>query len=87
MHQDIQPVPAFPKPLEHRPDLPVVGDIAGQDDPGIQLGGKLFNAPAQFIPLIGQGQLGPLAPHGTGDPPGDGTVAGHAHDQGAFVIK
>ena len=87
MDQNIQPVPVIPKPFKHRPDLPVVGDIAGQGDLRIQFGGQLFNPAAQFIPLIGEGQISALAPHGPGDPPGDGTIAGHTRDQGAFVVK
>ncbi len=85
MHHDVQPVPVFLEPLEHRRDVGIAFHVAGQGDGTAQFGGRFFDPGLQLVVLVGKGKFGAFPVHRLGDAPGDGTVAGDSHDQGAFA--
>src|SRR5215467_9443946 len=51
----------------------------------IHLLSQRLNPLLESVTLIREGEIGALGSAGTGNPPGDRAVIGHAHDQAAFT--
>jgi hypothetical protein len=68
-------------------DLGIVGNVAGQDDIGVEIGGQLADTLLEFIDLVGEGEFGAFAFHGFCNAVSDGAVAEQTDDEGAFAVE
>ncbi len=85
VHQAVERTP-FPAQLgEERSDLGVAGDVAGKRKTAAELARHLGDAVLEALVLVGERELGALAPGGLGDAVGDRAIGEQAGDQDALA--
>ena len=81
VHEEVELAPGASQLGEDRVHRGRVGDVAGHDELGAELGGERPHALFQRLSLVGERDLGALRRGGLGDAPGDRAVVRHAHDE------
>ena len=64
----------------------IIGDVDVDQEIAPQRTCQRFDTLAEHLALIAERQFGPGCMQRLGDPPGDGMVVGHPHDQAAFAV-
>src|SRR5437667_219228 len=70
---------------EERRDLGVARDVTGEDQRASELRGHLRDAVLEAFVLVGERELGALAPGGSGDAVGNRAIGEQARDQHALA--
>src|SRR5690606_36851777 len=81
VNQEVQASPLLFDRLEHGVEAGGVSHVAGEHEVGAERLCQRRNALLQRFTLIGESQLRPVVREGSRDPPGEGALVRHSHDE------
>src|SRR5690606_6184593 len=89
MDDAVQAIPLLRQCFKDTDDLRIVGDIAREAQLGVGAPalGEFLDATLELVVLVGEGEFGALAMHGSGNARSDGEFTGDAYDQYALSCE